>query len=226
MKFPIRNQDVWYHVGDMEKKRKKGSYEGAGLSVSEVPNSWRRIARLSGEIYKFEKENARFLDMVYLSIPIRKEIFQWAELKGYLITENLWVYRYYDDEYENFYEREFASLAEAKVEVDWESMDEEEQEMLMKRNKTEEEADEFNATLYEVKRYQATEKLLKLEEWTGSCMSQQAEDFAIIRYADEVLKLDGVYWDEEHDPIRLSAPRAVIFQSKLNEWNYEKAVSS
>lgn len=226
MKFPLWKQDTWYHVGDMEKKMKKSSYEGAGLSISDVPNSWRRIARLSGEVYKLEKEGGRFLNMVYLSIPLRKEIFEWAVAKEYLLTENIWVYYFYDEEYDDFYEREFSSEEEARIEVDWDDLDEEERALLMKRNKQRDNPEEeFAGTLYEVKRYQATEKLLKLEEWTGSCMSQQAEDFAIMRYAEEVLKLDGVYWDEEHDPVRLSAPRAVIFQSQLHNWSYQKAVS-
>lgn len=226
MKFPLRKQSVWYHVGNMEKRMKKASYEGAGLSVSDVPDSWRRIARLSGDTYKFEKEGGRFLNMVYLSIPLRKEILEWAVSREYLLTERIWVYHFYDEEFDGFYEREFVSKEEALEEVSWEDMDDEEQELLMKRIKQRDNPEEeFAGTLFSVKRYQASQQLLELEEWSGTCPSQQAEDFAIMRYAEEVLKLDGVYWDEEHDPIRLSAPRAVIFQSQLHNWSHQKAVS-
>lgn len=226
MKFPLRKQNVWYHVGNMEKRMKNPSYEGAGLSVSDVPDSWRRIAQLSGDTFRLEKEGGRFLNMVYLSIPLRKEILEWAVSKEYLVTECTWVYHFYDEELDGFYEQEFSTEEEAHEEVSWDDLDEEEQTLLMKRKKERDNPEEeFAGTLYKVRRYQATAELLQMEEWTGTCPSQQAEDFAIMHYADEVLKLDGVYWEEEHDVLRLSAPRAVIFQSQLDNWKYEKAVS-
>lgn len=223
MKFPVRNQDTWYHVGDLSKMEKKNSYEGAGLSISQVPNSWRRIARLAGDTYKLEKKGAKFLEMVYVSIPVRKTIFSWAIEQGYLTEKAIWVNRYYDDEYEAVYEMEFASREELNEEISWDSLDKEEQEALLHPEKDED--GKFTDGIFEVKRFSATEKLLKLECWKGSCLSSQAEDFAIIRYADEVLNLDGVHWDEEHDVMRLSAPRGVIFQSQLHKWKHEKVVS-
>lgn len=226
MKFPIRKQDTWFHVGDLTKKTKKNSYEGAGLSVSDCPKSWRRIARLGGETYRMYRKGGRFLEMVYVSIPVRREMFKWAVEEGYLTKKNVWVYHFYDEEFHNFYEREFDTLEEAKEEADWENFDEEEQAIMMKRIKDRNNhKEEYASTLFEVTRFSATQRLLESEEWSGSCLSSQAEDFAILRYADEVLKLDGVHWDEEHDVVRLSAPRAVIFQSQLHHWKHEEAVS-
>lgn len=226
MKFPVRKQDTWFHVGDLTNKAKKNSYEGAGLSVSDCPDSWKRIARLGGTTYRMQRAGGRFLEMVYVSLQVRREIFKWAIEEGYLTEKNVWVYHYYDDEFGEFYEREFESLEVAKEEADWEDFDEEEQAVLMKRikDRTKDE-EEYASTLFEVKRFSATERLLKAEAWTGKCLSQQAEDFAILRYADEVLELDGAHWADEHDVIRLSAPRAVIFQSQLHHWSAEEVVS-
>lgn len=225
MQYPIRQQDSWFHVGDLTKKVSRNSYEGAGLSVSDCPDSWKRIAKLGGNTYRLYRKGGRFLDMVYLSIPLRKDMFKWAVEKGYLLTENVWVYHFYDEEFGGFYEREFKTEEEALEEVDWESLSEEERKLLMKRNKKKEDGfEEFASTLYQVTRFQATPQLLAPEEWKGSCLSQLAEDFAIKRYADEVLKLDGVYWDEEHDIARLSAPRAVIFSSQVENWVQKEGV--
>lgn len=227
MKFPLRNQDIWFHVGDLSKKVQKNSYEGSGLSVSDCPEAWQRIARLGGEItYKLEREGGRFLDMLYVSIPVRKELFQWAVEKGYLTKNDIWVYHFYDEEFDGFYEMELPSLEDAQAEADWEELDEAEQAIVMKRLKNREnEAEEYASTIFNATRFSATEMLLEAEGWTGSCTSSQAEDFAIMRYAEEVLLLDGVYWDEELDVARLSAPRAVIFQSQLPYWKYRETVS-
>lgn len=210
--FPILNQSTWFHVGDMKNKAKKSSYEGGGLSVSMVPDSWRRIAKLSGETYQMKKQTGEFLDMICLDIVTRKKIFDWAIERGYLETSELWVYSYYDDEWEQELCTEFNSRKELEEELSWDELEEEE------RN-------ELEVDIKRVKRYQATKRLMELECWEGSCSSTTAEDFAIVRYADEVLGLDGVFWNEEHDVSRLSAPRAVIFQSKVKEWNYTKLVS-
>lgn len=221
MKFPIWNQDTWYHVGDLSKMEKRNSYEGAGLSISQVPDSWRRIARIGGHTYKLEKKGAKFLEMLSLSIPVRKNIFLWAVEQGYLDEKEIWVHRYYDDEYQNVYEMEFDSREELNIEVDWDELEEDEQETLV--NPTRDGGVLYG--IFQMKRFNATEKLLEKECWKGSCMSSQSEDFAIMRYADEVLNLNGVHWDEEHDVMRLSAPRAVIFQSQFKNWKYEKVVS-
>lgn len=227
-KLPINTMNTWYHVGTLEEGRRGGgernSYEGAGLSVSLVPDAWRRIARLSGDVYTLTKASpGAFLDMVYLSISARTSIFQWAVEQELLLEEEIWVYHYYDGEFDQHYEMEFPSEQEAKEEAGWDELDEEEQNWLMVRRKPQE--DEIRNTLFSTTRYQASGKLLKRQHWTGECLSSQAEDFAIMVYAEDVAELDGVFWDEKLDVARLSAPRAVIFTSQINKWMYKKAIS-
>lgn len=218
MLFPEIQKDSWFHVGDLSKKVKRNSYEGSGLSISTVPNSWIKIARLSGELFELNKPDGRFLDVLALSLSSRRTVFEWAIVNKYLSTKELWVYDYFDDEYRSFYQMEFESLEELLRAVELDELDEEERTRLfsppskMKRERKQ-------SSIFGVERYQATEKLLLVEEWEGVCTSSTAEDFAISRYTDEVLQMDGLYWDERHDEARMCAPRAVIFQSRLEEWN-------
>lgn len=221
MLFPEIQEDSWFHVGDLSKKVKRNSYEGSGLSISNVPNSWRKIAGLSGELFQLNKPGGRFLDVLALSLSSRRTIFEWAIFNQYLSIKEVWVYHYFDDEYRSFYEMEFESLEDLLrvVEVEeLEELDEEERTQLFSPPSKEKQEEKQNS-IFGVERYQATEKLLLAEGWHGACNSSAAEDFAISRYTDEVLKLDGLYWDELHDEARMSAPRAVIFQSRLQEWN-------
>ena len=44
-----------------------------------------------------------------------------------------------------------------------------------------------------------------------------ALSYSLIWYA-ETLGYDGVWWEEDYAPWKLSAPRGVIFQEKLKEW--------
>lgn len=218
MLFPEIQEDSWFHVGDLSKKVKRNSYEGSGLSISNVPNSWRKIAGLSGELFQLNKPGGRFLDVIALSLSSRRTIFEWAIFNQYLSTKELWVYDYFDDEYRSFYQMEFDSLEKLLQAVAVEELDEEERvELFTPPNKKKRE--EEQSSIFKVERYQATEKLLQSECWEGVCTSATAEDFAIARYTDEVLHLDGLYWDELHDVARMSAHRAVIFQSRLQEWN-------
>lgn len=221
MLFPEIQKDSWFHVGDLSKKVKRNSYEGSGLSISTVPNSWRKIARLSGEVFELNKPDGRFLDVLALSLSSRRTIFEWAIVNQYLSTKKLWVYDYYDDEYRSFYQMEFESLENLLQTVELDELDELEEEerthLFSAPSKVKRE--EKQSSIFGVERYQATEKLLLAEEWEGGCTSSISEDFAIARYTDEVLHLDGLYWDELHDVARMSAPRAVIFQSRLQEWN-------
>lgn len=218
MLFPEIQKDSWFHVGDLSKKVKRNSYEGSGLSISTVPNSWRKIARLSGEVFELNKSGGRFLDILALSLSSRRTIFEWAIVNQYLSTKKLWVYDYYDDEYRSFYQMEFESLEDLLQTVELDELDEEERTHLFS-SPSKVKREEEQSSIFGVERYQATEKLLLAEEWEGVCSSSISEDFAIARYTDEVLQLDGIYWGETDNEARMSAPRAVIFQSKLQEWN-------
>jgi hypothetical protein len=43
-----------------------------------------------------------------------------------------------------------------------------------------------------------------------------AVDLAVVAYAEEVLDLDGVWWEDAYGPARYSAPRGVLFARRLS----------
>jgi len=44
-------------------------------------------------------------------------------------------------------------------------------------------------------------------------------ELAILKLMMDEGQHDGVWWYDDHDPTGLSAPRGVIFPTRLNEWD-------
>src|SRR5690606_31338185 len=75
----------------------------------------------------------------------------------------------------------------------------------------------------------------QVEGWVGTGMLQSyanwaapvspvfVEEFALMAHADQVLGLDGVWWDDALDIGALSAPRGGLFRPA--EWRIEEAPS-
>jgi hypothetical protein len=60
------------------------------------------------------------------------------------------------------------------------------------------------------------------DEFGGELPEQLVEDFAIVEAAERTTDLDGAWWDDDLDVHRLTAPRGVIFQSALDQWEARK----
>lgn len=215
MSIQVVKWENWFHVGDITKKEKKRSFEGSGLSVSMNPDAWRKIARLNGETYLVHKKSPLFLDIHALSLEKRKSIFNWGIIEGYLTEGEKWVYRY-DDEDEPMY-MSFLSYEDWLKHMGLDPNDSLDQEEISKSDIT------------RVTCFLGTDKLYQEAGWDLGNEPSLAETFCILRYADEVLEIDGVYWSDILDVYRYSAPRAVIFQSRLHEWKivevHDKSVS-
>jgi hypothetical protein len=66
--------------------------------------------------------------------------------------------------------------------------------------------------------------LPQLTNWLGFAPAQmQVPSMLATLYADKVLGIDGVFWEDLLDVSALSAPRAVISAGKLETWKIEKA---
>jgi hypothetical protein len=71
---------VW-HIGTTVLAQKKpGSHAGSGLAVTLHPRSWRRIAKLAGPLFRFEKANGVFADMrACFHLPqLMQLVWEWA----------------------------------------------------------------------------------------------------------------------------------------------------
>lgn len=183
-----------YHKGTLRPPRKKRlSYEGAGVSVSVDPHAWQQIAQLGGPVWRLRKPHPKFL---LWSRALDKRALTWAAKNGWLIEALRYQTSYYDEEIGDTVVSEYDSLNEAKEEAEG------------NRVKT-------------VHSYKLGPK--GLSYWKRTFSSRPNNSIArglVITWYAEALGYEGVWWEERFDPSRLSAPRGVIFN--LSGWRKTK----
>ena len=198
-----------FHVGALTQKlrkpkRRSSSYEGPGLSVSLTPVAWEQIARLGGQnlwvvFRRDEQQQGHFVDLT------GKKVHQFAPRAvalGLVVAAPVFrVWTTNEDGEREFFE--FTSEAEAEAEAEANVDD--------------------NNEIEVVQGFRPTAKLQKL--WARDFSSKTIPDVltvAVLYALDMESEYDGAWWDERLDVERLSAPRGVIFPSKLHEWEARK----
>jgi ADP-ribose pyrophosphatase YjhB (NUDIX family) len=191
--FAFKSFPKLWHVGSMNAQDKQhGSYEGAGLSVSVNPEEWRQIAKKGGPLWELTKAGNKFINFHRISAAQKKAIFQWGVENEYVEPIELWRAEWYDDEAEETKFSDFKEESDARDQSD---------------------------NYYPVPGggFDMTQQLVgRTKQVHGDPM--MAWDLLVTVYAEDVLECDGVWWDDTLDPANLSAPRGVIFPSKLSEW--------
>lgn len=198
--FPIVSFNELFHVGTLDKKDKQNnSLEGNGLSVSICPNEWREITDLLGDLYSCKKINNKFLDF-HMMNDEQKEIILQFGIKGKYI-EACKIYRVNvngENSYDGYFT--FLSYEQAIPEVD----------------------DEKEITI--VDGYKAND--IMIERTCADCNQGLVLDLLPTIYAEDVLKIDGVYWNDNLNVNDYSAPRGVISISQLNTWKFNKITTA
>jgi hypothetical protein len=202
------NHQFVAHVGSMEAARKNaGSHEGAGLSVSVHPIAWARIHRIGDEGFILEGPG-RFLDAMRLTKAERAEIWRWAKGEGLVTDAIVWTVSYEDEELEDVVSFECSTEDEAEAEAD-EIMD---------------------AVVSSKLSTVATTKLAELCDHDPDKIGPQhlptdfQFDLVLLLWAEQNLAdVDGVWWNEKLDVASYSAPRGVIFSSRIPTWEARPA---
>lgn len=184
-----------YHVGTMDIAQKSQfSHEGNGLSVSNCPNAWIRITggHTHGDFYLLTKPDMKLLDYYALTEEERNTISNWAITHGYVTSGKLYKTNHFGEDGETYYSLH-GDFADAMSE-----------------------ADDDEELIQEIDGLLPTQKLI-------DCTFVKVELLAVFSlitclYAEEVLDYDGVYWDEVLDISSYSAPRGMIFNSKLSSF--------
>lgn len=206
--FPSKLIGDLYHVGTMDISRKRSfSLEGDGLSVSICPNEWRRITRQTESgLWLLSKKDVKMLDYHKLSVRSVNNIVKWGIEKGLATKGVLYdVESYIDDE---LCYSTYATYEEAINETDIPYLDEEDDE------------EEYKGQLNRIVKREgiiATDKLknkVSVDIDVGDVVKH-----IVLLYSEYVLKLDGVYWDDTLDILNYSAPRGVIFNSRLSSFS-------
>ena len=184
-----------YHVGTMDiSKKSRFSFEGNGLSVSNCPDEWVAITEgvTHGDYFKLFKPDMRLLDYYGLSDDEKKIIQTWAIRNGYVRQGTVYKSLSWDED-----GREFFSLHASYDEAF-------------------EEAGEEEDYVEEVSWLLPTEKLV--DQSLVNVGLLDIPDIITELYAEQVLDYDGIYWDEDLDVTAYSAPRGVIFNSKISSF--------
>jgi hypothetical protein len=190
------------HVGTMDAALKNhGSQEGACLSVSLHPIAWAHIHRLGDNGFILDGPG-RFLDAFSLTEEEQANLWQWAKDEALVEDTVVWTVSYEDDELEDTISFECATEDEALAEAD----------------------EIFDAVIESRPSTAATRRLAELCHQDPERMGPQHVpsdfqfDLILSLWTQSHLDVDGVWWNEKLDPAAYSAPRGLIFPSRISSW--------
>lgn len=197
--LPIKKIGKVYHVGEMNIKNKsKFSLEGSGLSVSKNPEEWRQIAKLGNRnLYLLSNTNGIFLDYHKLNKNQKTNIINWGVENYYVEPTETYRVLFGDGSY-----MEFDDLEKAKYEA----------------------GDEYKIRRNKIGGLKPTDKL-KIETKQSIIDVSQTFDLLLTIFVEKTTNYDGIWWNDRLDVLNYSAPRGVIFNSKLNNWIVSKKIS-
>lgn len=200
-----------FHIGTMsppDKGVRGDSYEGHGLSVSTCPEAWESIAKLGGQPWWTLESNStagpRFLDLLATPTEAREKMVAWAVDRGFVIPCVGAKLSWYDADHEEMVYTTFDNPHSARLE--FEAMTDEY------------EGEPENAPALEsYEGWKLTPAGLAAVARTRAALDE-TPTMAAILYCESETDFDGVYWGDRLDVCALSAPRAVIFPSRLPDF--------
>lgn len=203
MTIPTRTHPTVWHVGTLQtadKGTRGPSWEGAGLSVSDCPDAWIRIAKLGGlptwTLTRTDRRPGHFLDIHGLDDQARTRIADWGTRNLLVEPRTVWQVTRFDDELDTDLTATFTSRQDAD--------------------------DEEAGDPTPVQVLTATSRL---EDATGQALADGNDAFDLLAtvWVEQATDLDGVWWADRHDPSRLTAPRGVIVPERLGRWEPTRA---
>lgn len=204
---PVYRPWVVSHVGAPAgpMRRAHASHEGPGLSVSECPGAWRRIAGLGGMTYRMGPTGnvpGRFVDWHMLRSNVeRAQLLEAADRAGLIERGTAWEIKSFDAEWDDW----LVSYTDSESEAEFEA-----------------ELGEESVVVSKVEVWRATEALTAYwaAQFDGALEAVHVEQVAVQAVLGAAHPtLDGMWWHDELDPARLSAPRGVIFPHRVGAWN-------
>jgi hypothetical protein len=193
-----------YHVGALDADRPQTySYEGGGLSVSTHPDAWREIAdSVSGHTYELTNESARF---VLADDRLERQARAWCLDNGFVTATTGYRASTVDPEVgeRRYWLFEDRPSAAAQVFGHPEGCVEPVPTLALD--------DRGRAYTVEVFAF----------DWSTDPDPMDVRDLTLVWFAEHALDVDGVWWADRLDPAACSAPRGVIFQSRLDAWTVD-----
>lgn len=194
--------ETLYHVGDFRGvPNERESHEATCLSVSEVPEAWRQIARLgTAPTWEFTRKGNKFLRALKLTKGQKKGIIDWGISQGLAVAARVCKSIIQDEDGR----QEWYMYKSPEEGIDEHG-----------------EEDEEPGVRHELIPYALPTANLELRMMQRVSIVM-LEDMLSIAYAEDVLDLDGVYWAERLNVLAYSAPRAGILRSRVRDWTYRQ----
>lgn len=171
------------------------SLEGSGLSVSKNPEEWRQIVRLGdSDLYLLNNSNGLFLDAYRLNKKQKNDIINWGVEQEYVEPTETYRVLYGDGSY-----MEFDDLEKATYEA----------------------GDEYKIRRNKIGGLKPTDKL-KIDTKQNRIDISQTFDLLLTVFTEKTSDYDGIWWNDRLDVLDYSAPRGVIFNNKLKNWDIIK----
>lgn len=198
--WPTVRFEELYHVGTLNAAdKRKGSLEGAGLSVSRHPESWSQIAEISGDVWRLTKEGNAFLNFHMLKPEQRQLITNWGVQHRFVTYGEHFTVEFFNEDAEETQTMEFDTFEDAKDEVEYLGLDPSN-------------IKHVDGVL------KPTPKLLTVTNQGQGA----AFDLLTTVYVESMLPFDGIWWADRFEPWTLSAPRGVIVPKHLPSWKVER----
>lgn len=193
-----------FHIDTLNPAAKgKGSYEGAGLSVSVDPAARSHITPLGGQVWRLSRRAGRFADFhdIRHDPTLMAAVWAHAETNGYVTRAPVYYVYWLDGEDEEEVYDLFLDRAEAEEQRDDMEDDDRPPRLVMKEN-------DFIPT-----------PAMGERALYGRDALSMRQDFAILFWVEDTQPLlDGVWYDDDYDPYAYSCPRGVIFPGRLDRW--------
>jgi hypothetical protein len=195
-----------FHVGTMDRSRKRrGSLEGAGLSVSVDPEAWRGIARLGdAPTFALRRAAGTFVEVHSARADGRllDTVIAWAQQLDYLGRGELVELHCQTDSGETV-----AVLFDTREEAEGERQA----------------LGALEAPIVTTMHHLMTAKMAE-RAWAARMDDHGVALVHALSFfvEDNLPDVDGLWWQDTDDPLGLSAPRGVIYPSRLLRWRIER----
>lgn len=198
--LPTRSFLRLYHVGTMNPRDKQpNSLKGAGLSVSEVSESWRRITELgNAPVFRLKRAGNAFLDARKLTDRETRVIEDWGIHSGLIKRTKIYRVQYFDDEWGSTLYSEYTDKREAECE-----------------------AEDYGVKVKTINGYIGTDGFMRVTR-TTQIDPITTLPLLLTIYAETETLLDGVFWNDTLNESYYSAPKAVIMPSRVPAWTATK----
>ncbi len=193
------------------------SFEGIGLSVSNHPEAWKRIARIQGPTYALQRVDAQKGQFAVVSERLSEASRRWGATSRWASAKRGWRAIYFEAEEDESFEERWSvhpTRREAQRQVDSAA---EENEIAGYAHAPQGRVEE---TTYLVP---GAALVRRWKQWFLGAKTLPNE-FAEIEIrnlyvAETWPELDGLWWKDRLDPFRYSAPRGLILPHALGRWH-------